>query len=206
MANADGNNSTPRRPITPNDRANKSRQPAQHFPTVRFPIAPPVTEIEATSGEREATQNTNKNTHTSQNTAGANPQPRTQIAITSSPDVLAQQMIHQSKANNKGYTFALLEFSLHQPSPRSKQRAPRQRKTTKICILLIYALLPATNQHENCMAPISYINLLVGEFLWNYDEKLRRYATVMGLGCVKLVMQQPTTKIDGDQLLLRIEA
>jgi hypothetical protein len=56
------------------------------------------------------------------------------------------------------------------------------------------------------MAPISYINLLVGEFLWNYDEKLRRYATVMGLGCVKLVMQQPTTKIDGDQLLLRIEA
>jgi hypothetical protein len=46
----------------------------------------------------------------------------------------------------------------------------------------------------------------VGEFLWNYDEKLRRYATVMGLGCVELVMQQPTTKIDGDQLLLRIEA
>ncbi len=187
MADADGNNSTPRHPMTPNDKANESRQPAQHFPTVRFPIAPPVTEIEATSGERAATQNANKNTHTSRNTAGANPQPPTQIAMTLSPDVVSQQMMHM-------------------PSPRSKQRAPRQRKTTKICILLIYALLPATNQHENCMAPISYINLLVGEFLWNYDEKLRRYATVMGLGCVQLVMQQPTTKIDGDQLLLRIEA
>ena len=66
--------------------------------------------------------------------------------------------------------------------------------------------MPATNQHENCMAPISYINLLVGEFLWNYDEKLRRYATVMGLGCVELVMQQPTTKINGGPLLLGIEA
>jgi hypothetical protein len=27
------------------------------------------------------------------------------------------------------------------------------------------------------MAPILYINLLVGEFLWNYDAKLRRYTT-----------------------------
>ena len=65
MADADGNNSTPRRPITPNDRANESRQPAQHFPIVGFPIAPPVRELKAASGEREATQNTNKNTHTS---------------------------------------------------------------------------------------------------------------------------------------------
>ena len=65
MADADGNNSTPRHPITPNDRANESRQPAQHFPIVGFPIAPPVRELKAASGEREATQNTNKNTHTS---------------------------------------------------------------------------------------------------------------------------------------------
>ncbi len=29
MANADGNNSIPRHPITPNDRANESKQPGQ---------------------------------------------------------------------------------------------------------------------------------------------------------------------------------
>ncbi len=56
------------------------------------------------------------------------------------------------------------------------------------------------------MAPILYINLLVREFLLNYDEKWTRYATVMGLGCVELVMQQPTTKINGEPLLLGIEA
>ncbi len=57
------------------------------------------------------------------------------------------------------------------------------------------------------MAPILYINLLVGDFLWNYDEKLRRYyATVMGLGCVELVTQQSTTKINAEPLLLGIEA
>ncbi len=37
------------------------------------------------------------------------------------------------------------------------------------------------------MASILYINLRVGEFLWNYDQKLRRYATVLGWGCVQLV-------------------
>jgi len=110
MADADGNNSTPRRPITPNDRANESQQPAQHFPRVGITFAPGVSELEATSGEREATQNTNKNTHTSRNTAGANPQPPTQIAITSFPDVLSHQMIHQSKAKTKGYTFRVLDF------------------------------------------------------------------------------------------------
>jgi hypothetical protein len=52
------------------------------------------------------------------------------------------------------------------------------------------------------MAPILYINLLVGEFLRNNDEKSRRYTTAMVWGVWNWNMQQPTTKIDGEPFLL----
>lgn len=83
--------------------------------------------------------------------------------------------------------FRLLDFKLCRLLLSSKKKTWRQCKTTKIRILLLYTFLLVTNQHKNCMALILYTNLLVGEFLWNYDGKLRRYATVMGLGCVELV-------------------
>ncbi len=111
----------------------------------------------------------------------------TQITITSPPDVQLKQTIHQSKAKNKGYTFRMLEFQLCRPSPSLKQLAWRQCKTTIRRILLICTFLLETNQHENRMALILCINLLAGDFLCNYDEKLRRYATVTGSGCVQLV-------------------
>ena len=92
--------------------------------------------------------------------------PPTQIAITSFPDVQSQQTIHPSKAKNKGYMFRLLEFQLRRLSSSLKQRARRKCKTTILCILLIFTIFLVINQHENCMAPISCINLLVDEFFY----------------------------------------
>ncbi len=65
MADADDNNSIPRRPITSNNKAIESKQQGQHVLRIGFSIKPAIT-------EREATLNNNKNTPTPYY-AGTNP-------------------------------------------------------------------------------------------------------------------------------------
>ncbi len=82
--------------------------------------------------------------------------------------------------------FCLLEFWSHFPSPSSKQRALRQYKTTILHIFHKHILSGYQSTWKLHCNEIIY-HLVAGKFLWNYNENLRIYATVMGLGCVELV-------------------
>ncbi len=109
IINADGNNSTPRRPITSNkNRAIESKQQGQHVLCVGFSIKPAITE----SAKQRKTTIKILLLHA---ILLVTHQPPTPMATT--PDFLPYQPLAQIKANNKGNMFRTLDFLLIWPSP-----------------------------------------------------------------------------------------